>query len=153
MTADSSLSSDWVIAYTTGMPSRAPMLGRGSMRLAGTIRPSTRRLSIPSTYRRSRAGSSRVSHMKTDIWPEPSASSAPSMTGMLNRPKLSVVIMPTVKVRTPSSPRASTFGAKPSCCAAAATRSLVSGRSLPWPLRAFDAVPIETPALREPVPS
>src|ERR1039458_3312434 len=38
------------------------------------------------------------------------------------------------------------LGAKPSSRAAAATRSLVSERSLPWPFRAFDAVPIETPA-------
>src|ERR1039457_2969099 len=38
------------------------------------------------------------------------------------------------------------LGAKPSSRAAAATRSLVSERSLPWPFRALDAVPIETPA-------
>ena len=42
--------------------------------------------------------------------PGPSASSAPCMTGMLNRPKLSVVISPTVKVRPVSRPRASAFG-------------------------------------------
>ncbi len=42
--------------------------------------------------------------------PGPSASSAPCMTGMLNRPKLSVVISPTVKVRPASSPRASALG-------------------------------------------
>jgi hypothetical protein len=34
--------------------------------------------------------------MNTEMRPAPSASSAPSMTGMLNRPKLSVVIIPTV---------------------------------------------------------
>jgi len=39
------------------------------------------------------------------------------------------------------------LGAKPSSRAAAATLSLVSGRSLPWPLRALDAAPIETPAV------
>src|ERR1017187_857119 len=38
------------------------------------------------------------------------------------------------------------LGAKPSSRAAAATLSLVSERSLPWPFRALDAVPIETPA-------
>jgi hypothetical protein len=99
-----------------------------------------------SRYSRSRTGSSLVSHMNTDIWPAPSASSAPSMTGMLNRPKLSVVISPTVYVRPASSPRASTFGANPSSRAACATRSLVSVRSFPCPFSALDAVPIETPA-------
>src|SRR6267154_3801935 len=39
------------------------------------------------------------------------------------------------------------LGAKPSSRAAAATRSLVSARSLPWPLSALEAVPIETPAM------
>ena len=72
------------------------MLGLGSIRRPATISPSTWRLSSMSRYRRSRSGSSRVSHMNTEIWPTPSASSAPSMTGMLNRPKLSVVITPTV---------------------------------------------------------
>ena len=95
-TAGSSLSIDWVIAYTTGMPRPSPMLGRGSIRRPATIRPSTRRLSSMSRYCRSRSASSRVSHMNTEIWPAPSAPSAPSMTGMLNRPKLSVVITPTV---------------------------------------------------------
>ena len=38
------------------------------------------------------------------------------------------------------------FGEKPSWRAAAATRSLVSARSLPCPFSAFDAVPIDTPA-------
>ena len=122
------------------------MLGRGSIRRPVTIRPSTWRLSSISRCCRSRSGSSRVSHMNTEIWPAPSASSAPSMTGMLNRPKLSVVIRPTVYVRPASSPRARTFGEKPSARAAATTRSLVSRRSLPWPLRALEAVPIETPA-------
>ena len=75
------------------------MLGRGSIRRPVTISPSTRRLSSMSRYSRSRTGSSLVSHMNTDIWPAPSASSAPSMTGMLNRPKLSVVISPTEYVR------------------------------------------------------
>src|ERR1035438_6146343 len=128
------------------MPRSMPMLGRGSMRRPATISPSAWRLSSISTYWRSRSGSSRVSHMKTEICPAPSAFSAPSMTGMLNRPKLSVVITPTVYVRPTSSPRASMFGAKPSSWAAAATLSLVSERSLPWPFRAFDAVPIETSA-------
>ena len=122
------------------------MLGRGSIRRPVTISPSTRRLSSMSRYSRSRTGSSLVSHMNTDIWPAPSASSAPSMTGMLNRPKLSVVISPTVYVRPASSPRASTFGANPSSRAACATRSLVSARSFPWPFSALDAVPIDTPA-------
>src|SRR5579863_690506 len=39
------------------------------------------------------------------------------------------------------------LGAKPSSRAAAATLSLVSARSLPWPFRALEAVPIETPAM------
>ena len=65
---------------------------------------------------------------------------------MLNRPKLSVVISPTVNERPASSAWASGFGAKPSRCAAWATRSLVSSRSLPWPLRAFEAVLTDTPA-------
>src|SRR5215472_12002478 len=39
------------------------------------------------------------------------------------------------------------LGAKPSSRAAAATRSLVSARSLPWPFSALEAVPIETPAM------
>src|SRR5437763_1866134 len=39
------------------------------------------------------------------------------------------------------------LGAKPSSRAAAATRSLVSARSLPWPFSALEAVPIETPAI------
>jgi len=34
--------------------------------------------------------------MKTDSSPAPRASSAPSITGMLNRPKLSLVTTPTV---------------------------------------------------------
>ena len=42
--------------------------------------------------------------------PGPRASSAPCMTGMLNRPKLSVVINPTVKLRPVSRPRASALG-------------------------------------------
>ena len=84
--------------------------------------------------------------MKTETWPVPSASSAPSMTGMLNRPKLSVVIRPTVNERPASSAWASVFGAKPSRCAASATRSLVSARSLPCPLSALEAVPMDTPA-------
>ena len=72
------------------------MLGRGSMRRPATISPSTWRFSSMSRYWRSRSGSSRVSHMNTEICPAPSAFSAPSMTGILNRPKLSVVITPTV---------------------------------------------------------
>ena len=84
--------------------------------------------------------------MNTEIWPAPRASSAPSMTGMLNRPKLSVVIMPTVYVRPASRAWASGFGAKPSFRAASATRSRVSGRSRPWPFRALEAVPMDTPA-------
>jgi hypothetical protein len=82
--------------------------------------------------------------MKTDIWPVPSAFSAPNITGMLNRPKLSVVISPTVNERPESKAWASTFGAKPSCSAASATRFLVSARSLPRPLSALEAVPIDT---------
>ena len=39
--AGSSLSIDWVIAYTTGMPRPSPMLGRGSIRRPATISPST----------------------------------------------------------------------------------------------------------------
>ncbi len=50
---------------------------------------------------------------------------------MLNRPKLSVVIMPTVYVRPASKAWASGFGAKPSRRAASVTRSRVSGRSGP----------------------
>src|SRR5580658_10649535 len=84
--------------------------------------------------------------MKTDTWPVPSASSAPSITGMLNRPKLSVVISPTVNERPASSAWASVFGANPRRCAASATRSLVSARSLPCPLSALEAVPMDTPA-------
>ena len=57
-----------------------------------------------------RIRSSRLSHRKTEIRPGPSASSAPCMTGMLNRPKLSVVIRPTVKLRPVSRPRASALG-------------------------------------------
>ena len=37
--AGSSLSMDWVIAYTTGMPRPRPRLGRGSIRRPATIRP------------------------------------------------------------------------------------------------------------------
>ncbi len=65
---------------------------------------------------------------------------------MLNRPKLSVVISPTVNERPASSACASVFGAKPSRSAARMTRSIVSARSLPCPLSAFDAVPTDTPA-------
>ncbi len=65
---------------------------------------------------------------------------------MLNRPKLSAVIRPTVNERPASSAWASVLGAKPSRSAAAATRSRVSVRSLPCPLSALDAVPIDTPA-------
>jgi len=84
--------------------------------------------------------------MNTDTCPVPSASSAPSMTGMLNRPKLSVVIRPTVNERPASRAWASVLGAKPSRCAASATRSRVSARSLPCPLSALEAVPMDTPA-------
>ena len=72
------------------------MLGRGSIRRPVTISPSTWRLQQHLQVLLLPVGSSRVSHMNTEIWPAPSASSAPSMTGMLNRPKLSVVIRPTV---------------------------------------------------------
>ena len=72
------------------------MLGLGSIRRPATISPSTWRLSSMFRYCRSRSGSSRVSHMNTEIWPAPRASPAPSMTGTLNRPKLSVLITPTV---------------------------------------------------------
>ena len=78
------------------MPSPAATGGRGSIRRPVTISPSTRRPLSMSRYRCSRSGSSRVSHMNTEMRPAPSASSAPSITGMLNRPKLSVVIIPTV---------------------------------------------------------
>ena len=128
------------------MPGPAATGGRGSTRRPATISPSTWRAASISTYRRSRAGSSRVSHMNTDTWPVPRASSAPSMTGMLNRPKLSVVISPTVNERPASRAWASVFGANPSRCATSATRSRVSARSLPWPLRALEAVPMDTPA-------
>ena len=84
--------------------------------------------------------------MNTETCPVPSASSAPSITGMLNRPKLSVVISPTVNERPASRACASVFGAKPSRSAARMTRSIVSARSLPCPLSAFDAVPTDTPA-------
>src|SRR5271154_1508935 len=84
--------------------------------------------------------------MKTETWPVPSASSAPSMTGTLNRPKLSVVIRPTVNERPASRAWASVFGAKPSRWAASATRSRFSARSLPCPLSALEAVPMDTPA-------
>ena len=84
--------------------------------------------------------------MNTETWPLPSASSAPSMTGMLNRPKLSVVIRPTVNERPASRAWASVFGAKPRRWATSATRSLVSVRSLPCPLSALEAVPMDTPA-------
>ena len=57
------------------------MLGRGSIRRPATMRPSTWRLSSISRYRRSRSGSSLVSHMNTEIWPVPSASSAPAPRG------------------------------------------------------------------------
>ena len=128
------------------MPGSACTGGRGSILRPVTISPSTRRAQSISTYRRSRSGSSRVSHMNTETCPVPSASSAPSMTGMLNRPKLSVVISPTVNERPASSACASVFGAKPSRSAARMTRSIVSARSLPCPLSAFDAVPTDTPA-------
>ena len=128
------------------MPGGACTGGRGSTRRPVTSSPSTRRAQSISTYRRSRSGSSRVSHMNTETCPMPSASSAPSITGMLNRPKLSEVISPTVKERPASRAWARTFGAKPSCSAARATRSLVSARSLPCPLSALDAVPTDTPA-------
>src|ERR1041385_321116 len=80
--------------------------------------------------------------------PAPSASSMPCMTGMLNRPKLSLVSRPTVNVRPRIRLRARWLGRKPSCWAAAWTRSRVSSRSWPRPLSAFDAVPTDTPASR-----
>jgi hypothetical protein len=128
------------------MPGSACTGGRGSIRRPVTISPSTRRAQSISTYRCSRSGSSRVSHMNTETCPIPRASSAPSMTGMLNRPKLSVVISPTVNERPPSSAWASVLGAKPRRSAARMTRSIVSARSFPCPLSAFDAVPTDTPA-------
>jgi hypothetical protein len=65
---------------------------------------------------------------------------------MLNRPMLSVVIMPTVYVRPECRLRAAALATKPSRSAASRTRSRVSGRRLPRPLSALDAVPAETPA-------
>src|ERR1700753_3428911 len=57
-------------------------------------------------------GSSRVSHRNTEIVPASSASSAPSRTGMLNRPMLSVLISPTVNVRSLLRLRAGSVGAE-----------------------------------------
>jgi len=68
------------------------------------------------------------------------------MTGMLNRPKLSVVIRPTVNERPASRAWARVFGAKPRRSATSVTRSLVSVRSLPCPFSALEAVPMDTPA-------
>src|ERR1700753_950086 len=65
---------------------------------------------------------------------------------MLNRPMLSVVISPTVNVRSLPRLRAASLGRKFSCSAAASTRSRVSCRSWPRLLRGLDAAPTETPA-------
>ncbi len=65
---------------------------------------------------------------------------------MLNRPELSVVISPTVKLRPDDSARPRLSGVNPSCSAARRTRSLVSSRSWPVSFSAFDAVLVETPA-------
>ena len=70
----------------------------------------------------------------------------PSMTGMVNRPKLSDVITPTVKVRPLARLRAEWLGWKSSAAAASCTLARVSGLSCPTPLSALDTVPGETPA-------
>ena len=74
----------------------APIGGRGSVRRPVTMMPvdpaAQQRLDVVPLPDRVVAGVAQ----QTEIWPAPSASSAPSMTGMLNRPKLSVVIRPTV---------------------------------------------------------
>src|SRR3954471_13685893 len=67
---------------------------------------------------------------------------------MLNRPKPSSVLNPTVNVRPCTSPRAAGFGRKPRTAAAPWTHFQVSARSCPRPFSALDAVPIETRARR-----
>src|ERR1039458_2609206 len=68
------------------------------------------------------------------------------MIGIEKRPKLSVVISPTVKLRPASRLRASALGSKPRSSATRNTRERVSALSLPRPFSALDAVPTDTPA-------
>ena len=91
-------------------------------------------------------GSSRLSQMRTASSPTRRASSAPIKSGILNRPKLSVVISPTEKLRRAINARAMWFGRKRSSLAAACTRSRVSAGIPALPFNAFDTVLFETPA-------
>jgi hypothetical protein len=68
--------------------------------------------------------------------------------GMLNRPMLSLVSRPTVKVRPLVRLRACGLGSNPSSAAAAWTRWRVSGLSWPVSFRALETVPRLTPARR-----
>ncbi len=120
--------------------------GRGSVRRPLTMMPSTWRLSRVRTWRTSRAGSSRVSQKTMLSSPNVSASSAPSSSGMLNLPKLSVVSSPTEKLRPVGSERASWLGRKSSSSAAATTRSRVEALTSLRPLRALETVDTDTPA-------
>ncbi len=65
---------------------------------------------------------------------------------MPNRPTLSEVSSPTVRVCPDSSPLARAFGWKESSAAAASTRSRVAARTSWRPLSALEAVAIDTPA-------
>ncbi len=97
-------------AYTTGNGRDVEIGGRGLEHRPVTISPSIRRPSKVASWRCSRSASPRLSHMITESSPEPSASSAPAITGPLNRPKLSEVTSPTVKLRGPKIPRTSSLG-------------------------------------------
>ena len=66
------------------------------------------------------------------------------MIGMENRPKLSVVIRPTVKVWPRCRLWARSFGRNPSSLATAMTLARVSCRRLPLLLSAFETVPTLT---------
>ncbi len=66
----------------------------------------------------------------------------------MKRPSRSLVKSPTVRVRPSRRPRAIGLGVKARRCAEASTRSRVASATSPRPLRAFDAVAMETPASR-----
>ena len=70
------------------------------------------------------------------------------MIGIENRPKLSLVIRPTVKVWPRCRLCARSFGRNPNFLATAITLSRVSCFRLPLLLSAFDTVLMLTPAAR-----
>ena len=86
--------------------------------------------------------------MKTEMRLSERCSSSPSMIGMEKRPKLSLVISPTVKVWPRCRLCARSFGRKPSSLATAMTLARVSGLRLPLLFSAFETVPMLTLAAR-----